>query len=96
MENFDKSEISKKEEATIKKPDQPLILSSKKTWFWVAIVIAILDPVFAGLILGVFFLTEKELKKEGKIVLGLAIVFGFIFFYITQKLLPWLSQQGLL
>jgi len=43
-------------------------LTSRKKWLWLGIVVAIINPVFAGLILGLAFLTEPEMKKEAKII----------------------------
>jgi len=44
------------------------------------------------LIIGLAFWTEPELKKEGKIVLAVAIIWGIIFSY----LLRWLISHGYL
>ena len=75
--------------------DKELTLNSKKNWFYVGLIVAILNPVFAGLIIGVFFMTEKELKKEGRIILLIAIVFAFVHTYVVQKILPFL-QPGMI
>jgi len=69
---------------------QKLVLSSKKKWFWLAIAIALLNPIFSGLILGIGFLSEPALKREGKWVLGLAIVWGLTAMFIAQ----WLKEKG--
>lgn len=101
----EKKEEEKKEEnkpfwmpASKKQPreDKEITLSSKKNWFYVGLIIAVLNPIFAGLIVGVFFLTEKDLKREGKIILLAAIIFGFIHTYAVQKILPYFIQQGLM
>ncbi len=46
---------------------------------------ALLNPVFAGLILGAVYLSEPELKKEGRIVATIAILWGAILFYIVRQ-----------
>ena len=51
-------------------------IRSKKWLFRVGLAVAILNPVFSGLLLGVFFLREPELKREGKIILTTAIAWG--------------------
>ena len=79
-----------------KEADQPLTLASKKNWFYVGLIIAVLNPIFAGLIMGVFFSTEENLKKEGRIVLLVAIIFGFIHTYAVLKIMPYFIQQGLM
>ena len=91
-----KTENQPQEQTKEKEPssDNSISLGSRKRWFWIALIITLLNPVFAGLILGVFFLNEKDLKKEGKIILALAIVFGFIHGYLQIKLMPWMIDQG--
>jgi len=67
-------------------------LSSRKKWLYLGIVIAIVNPVFAGLILGLALLSEPEMKKEAKIILGVAIIWGIIYSYLVN----WLTAQGYL
>lgn len=67
-------------------------LTSRKKWFWLGILIAIVNPVFAGLILGLAFWTEPEMKKEAKIILAVAIVWGVIYSYLVN----WLTSEGYL
>ena len=59
-----------------------------KKWLWAGIVIALLNPIFSGLILGSLYLTEPDLKKYGKIILALAVVWGAIVFLSLNKLYP--------
>lgn len=74
------------------KDKQKINLSSRKKWFWLGVVIALINPIFSGLILGIAFLTEPEMKKEGKIILILAILWGLVSLYLSG----WLAQQGYL
>ncbi|PIV10134.1 MAG: hypothetical protein COS49_02140 [Candidatus Portnoybacteria bacterium CG03_land_8_20_14_0_80_41_10] len=67
-------------------------LTSRKKWLWLGIVVAIINPVFAGLILGLAFWTEPEMKKEAKIILAVAIIWGAIYSYLVS----WLTSQGYL
>jgi len=78
------------------KPETPVTLSSKKKWYWVSLVITIINPILAGLVLGVFFMSEPEFKKEGKIILAIAIIWGIVLGYLQLKLLPVLIKQGLI
>jgi hypothetical protein len=80
------------EQASSVTPEEKITLSSKKKWLWIGIVIAILNPIFSGLVLGIAFLTENQLKKEGKIVLAVAIIWGLVAMYLSR----WLTQQGFL
>ena len=74
------------------KDKEKITLSSRRKWLWLGIFIALLNPVFAGLVLGIAFWTEPELKKEAKIVLAIAVSWGLVFIYLSQ----WLISQGYL
>lgn len=50
----------------------------KNRFFFLAVIIAILNPVFSGLILGFFMLSESDFKKEGRIVILFSVVWGII------------------
>lgn len=62
-----------------------LIVSSRKKWLWLGILVAAVNPVFAGLIIGAVYLSEPELQKEGRLVAGIAIVWGAFLFYLISK-----------
>jgi hypothetical protein len=72
--------------------EEKISLTSRKKWLWLGVAIAILNPVFSGLIIGLAFWTEPKLKKEGKVILAVAIIWGIIFSY----LLRWLISHGYL
>ncbi|MBU2564410.1 hypothetical protein KKA23_02420 [Patescibacteria group bacterium] len=61
-------------------------ISSKKKWFIIGIIIAILNPIFSGLIMAFGFLTEPKLRKEGKILLVISFVWAIILAYIVEAL----------
>lgn len=65
--------------------EQKLVISSKKKWLWLGILVAVVNPVFAGLIIGAVYLSEKELQKEGRLVAGIAIIWGAVLFYFINK-----------
>ncbi len=65
-------------------------ISSKKKWLIIGIIIAILNPIFSGLVVSLGFLTEPKLRKEGKIVLVISLVWAVIFAYIID----WLNKSG--
>ena len=65
-------------------------VSSKKKWLIIGIIIAILNPIFSGLVVSLGFLTEPKLRKEGKIVLVISLVWAVIFAYIID----WLNKSG--
>jgi len=67
-------------------------ISSKQKWFVVGIIIAILNPIFSGLLISFAFLTEPRLRKEGKIILLVSIVWSIALAYIMN----WLKSGGYL
>lgn len=67
-------------------------LSSKKKWLIIGIIIAILNPIFSGLVMAFGFLTEPKLRKEGKIIL----IISFIWAIILAYLIDWLKKGGYL
>lgn len=67
-------------------------ITSKKKWFIIGIIIAILNPIFSGLIMSFAFLTEPKLRKEGKILLVISFVWAIIMAYLIE----WLKLGGYL
>lgn len=67
-------------------------ISSKKKLFIAGIIIAILNPIFSGLIISYVFLTEPKLRKQGKIIL----IISFIWAVILAYLIEWLKSKGYL
>ena len=51
-------------------------LRSKKALFRIGLTIALLNPVLSGIILGVYFWREPELRREGKIITVVSLVWG--------------------
>lgn len=69
--------------------DQRIIFSSKKKLIWTGVIVALINPVFAGLIMGTIFLSEPELKKAGYFISALAILWGALqFILIKQSMVP--------
>ena len=58
---------------------------SLRKWGLAGILIAVLNPVFAGLIFGALLLTESKLKKLGAAVAIISIVWGVISYFLIQK-----------
>ena len=59
-------------------------INKNRLFFW-AVVIAILNPIFSGLILGLLMLREPELKKEGATVSVFSVVWGIISLMLIVK-----------
>jgi Na+/H+-dicarboxylate symporter len=70
-------------------PEQ--ISFSKNRLFYSAILVAILNPLFAGVIFGIILLTNPKSRREGWIILGFSIVWGAIALALAFKL-PGLPQ----
>ena len=76
------------EEKKLNKTEEKILVSSRKKWLWLGIAIALLNPVFAGLLTAAFYLSEPELKKEGRIVAVIAILWGAVLFYLARQIFP--------
>ena len=74
-----------KEEETPKIFGRTVEISSRKKLFWTAILIALLNPVFAGFIVAAAFLSEPGLRREGKIIAAAAIVSAVIQVYFLME-----------
>ncbi len=53
-------------------------LQSKKTLFRVALAVAIFNPIVSGVLIGIYFWREPEMKREGKIITAVALVWGVV------------------
>ena len=65
--------------------DDKITVSSRRKWLWLGIVVALVNPVFAGLIMGAVYLSEPELKSAGKIVAAIAILWGAVLLYLVRQ-----------
>ncbi len=65
--------------------DDKITISSGRKWLWLGIIVALVNPVFAGLIMGAVYLSEPELKSAGKIVAVIAILWGAILLYLLRQ-----------
>ncbi len=51
-------------------------------------LVALVNPVFAGLIMGAVYLSEPELRSAGKVISAIAIVWGATLFYLVRQSFP--------
>jgi len=65
-------------------------INSKRKWFIIGIIIALLNPFFSGLIISFGFITEPKLRREGKIIL----IISFIWAIMLAYLIEWLKKGG--
>jgi len=59
-------------------------INRNRFFFW-AVIIAILNPIFSGLIMGLLMLSEPELRKEGRIVILFAVAWGVIVLLLLRR-----------
>jgi len=65
--------------------NEKLIISSKKKWVWLGVLVALINPIFSGLILGAVYLSEPELRSAGIIISAIAILWGAVLFYLVNQ-----------
>jgi len=66
--------------------DDKIEINSKKKWFIIGIIIAVLNPIFSGLVVSYAFLTEPKLRKEGKIILVISLLWAIVLAYLMEAL----------
>ena len=74
----------KKDKPEEKKEEKSLdrvLISSKKKFFWLIILVTVFAPI-CGVFASIFCLTEDALKKDGKKLLIISILWGIVFYYI--------------
>lgn len=59
-------------------------INKNRFFFW-AVIIAVLNPIFSGLILGLVMLSQADFKKEGRIVTAFSVVWGIIVLMLLAK-----------
>ena len=57
----------------------------KSRWFYGALAITILNPIFAGLIMGILLLREPEMRREGAIITIFSLIWGAIMLLLAAK-----------
>lgn len=57
----------------------------KQRLFIAAGIIAVLNPIFSGLILGMVMLKEPDLRKEGRSILVFSMLWGLIALLLVGK-----------
>ena len=66
--------------------NEPMVFGKK--WLWAGLVVAFLNPIFSGLVVGSLYLTESGLKKYGRVVLAAAVIWGVVVFWGLRKFYP--------
>ncbi len=65
-------------------------INSRRKWLILGILIALCNPIFSGFVVSFGFLTEPKLRNEGKIVLGVSVVWSLCLAVIMN----WLKTRG--
>lgn len=63
---------------------EKVAISKNRFFFW-AVIIAAFNPILSGMILGLFMMSQPELKKEGRIVTLFSAVWGLIVLALVAK-----------
>ena len=63
-----------------------------KKWFWIGIAMSLFNVV-GGLVYGIAVLMDKETRKEGGILIAIALIW---FFFAEYVLGPCLIKSGIL
>lgn len=66
--------------------DEKVVLKSKNKLIIIGLLITILNPIFAGLIFGLFLYSEPPFKKEGMLIIILSVLWGGILFALSARL----------
>jgi len=66
--------------------DEKITLKSKNKLIIIGLLITIFNPLFAGLVFSLYLLSEPELKKEGKLILILSLLWGGVSFILIRRL----------
>lgn len=82
-------ENEQKQNMQAKMPKEPMILSSKKKWFWIGIIIATMHWV-AGLVYGIALLREKDYKTEAWKIIFWSVIRAMTAYIIYL----WLLKKG--
>lgn len=69
-----------------------MVLSSKRKWFWIGILLCFITPPIPGLIYGIAMLTENRYRKDGLII----VVWSIVWFTFITLAVAWLVKSGLL
>jgi len=64
-----------------------MVLTSKRKWFWIGMVIALFLPPVPGLVFGIGLYTEKPYRKEALIIIVWSLVWATCMFFLSRYLM---------
>lgn len=65
--------------------EKEVVSIKRNRLFYGALAVAVLNPIFSGLILGIIMLREPDLKSEGRIVTIFSLVWGALALLLATK-----------
>jgi len=65
--------------------DDKITLKSRQKLIIIGLLITLVNPFFAGLIFSLYLLSEPELKKEGKLIFILSLLWGGVSFILIRR-----------
>lgn len=69
--------------------DTPEIVSVRKNrWFYGGLLVAAVNPILSGLIVGVLMMMEPSMRKEGRIITAFSIIWGLVVLLLVAKYGP--------
>ena len=63
---------------------EPVSINKNRLFFW-AVIIAVLNPIFSGLILGLVLFSEPGTRREGRIVTLFSIAWGILVLLLVVR-----------
>jgi len=68
--------------------DEKVVLKSRQKLIIIGLLITLVNPIFAGLIFGLYLYSEKEFKKDGRLIIILSLLWGGISFILVRRFFP--------
>ncbi len=59
-------------------------IHKNRIFFW-AVIVAALNPILSGLVIGLVMISERDLRREGIIVTGFSFIWGLILLMLLAK-----------
>ncbi len=65
--------------------DKKVVSNSRQKLVIIGLLITLVNPIFAGLIFGIYLYTEREFKKDGRLIIFLSLIWGSIAFLLASR-----------
>lgn len=54
-------------------------------WLFVGLLIALLNPILSGVVIGLAYVSEERLRREGYIVLGFTVIWAIVVIVFVRQ-----------